>query len=187
MKQMLLFFLLVFATSCSNELSRYNAKDLLIRELGYPQNESKRIIIKDGSVSKYFTIKMWSKYKEAGLLTYGDYGSPQSSSGFSKVTLGGDSYGFIAELTTEGKKYYLGNEYRSGPTDYIDVKLANLEFVEITGIKSYPENNSAFVKYTIKRTNITPFGELQDLKEETIQKTANFEKYDDGWRLRKKD
>lgn len=185
MKQILLFFLLILATSCSNELSRSKAKDILISELGYPQNEPKRMIIKDGSVSKYFTIKTWEKYKEAGLLTHGDYGSPQSSKGFSKVTLGGDSYGFKAELTSEGKKYYIDSDSGDGVTQYVNIKLADLEFVEITGIQSKPEGNHAFVEYTIKRTNITPFGQLEDLKEETIKKSANFEKFDDGWRLRK--
>lgn len=185
MKHILLFLFMVLLTSCSNELSRSKAKDILISELGYPQNEPKRIIIKDGSVSRYFTIRVWEEYKEAGLLNYGSYGSSQSSSGFSKVTLGGDSNGFVAELTPEGEKYYIGTVKGDGITQYINVKLADLEFGEITGIKSYPENSSAFVKYTIKRINITPFGDLQGLKEETIEKGANFEKFDDGWRLRK--
>jgi hypothetical protein len=181
MKTLYLLPLIFLLFSCNGELSRSQAEDLLIKGLEYPQAESHKLVIKDGSVTKYYTLRTWEKYKNVGLLTYSDYGTPQSPSGFSKVTLGGDVYGFKAELTPKGKEYFL----EEVETNIILVKLADIEFGKITGVKTNPERNTAQVEYTVKRSNITPFGELQELQEETIPKYASFEKYDDGWRLHK--
>lgn len=80
-----------------------------------------------------------------------------------------------ATLTEKGKKYITNNN---------KVILATYEFGEITGIVEEKESNTAEVNYTVKRTNITPFGQLAfNMNEETYNRTANFTKYDDGWRI----
>ncbi|MGB3345042.1 MAG: hypothetical protein WBA61_14130 [Aequorivita sp.] len=183
MKHILLFFPLVFATSCSNELSRSNAENQIVEALQFPQDELLRLIVEDRTIYMMNTQRDWEKYREAGLLTYRSFGKSSSGGSFPTVTIGGS--GVRAELTPKGKEYLKSEIKTAGYEKYVMVKQADLEFGEITGIKSYPENSSAMVDYTIKRTNITPFGALSHLKEEIIEKTASFDKYDDGWRLRK--
>lgn len=81
----------------------------------------------------------------------------------------------IATPTEMGKKYIAnGNE----------VMVARIEFGEVTGIVERKEFNVSEVNFTIKRTNITPFGRIVfNLNEETNTRSVTFTKYDDGWRI----
>ena len=73
----------------------------------------------------------------------------------------------------EAKLYVNGNS----------VKVATIEFGEVTGIVERKELNIAEVNYTTKRVNITPFGKAYNINEETFNRSASFTKYDDGWRI----
>lgn len=67
------------------------------------------------------------------------------------------------------------------------VKLADEDFVEITGIKTGDDGKTAVVEYTTSITNISPFSALlpRKLKKTTTTNKANFVLYDDGWRIEK--
>ena len=56
------------------------------------------------------------------------------------------------------------------------IKVATIEFGEITGIIERKEFNVAEVNYTERRTNITPFGTAYGLYEETFNRSASFTK-----------
>ena len=56
-------------------------------------------------------------------------------------------------------------------------------FVEVNGIVEIKELNSAEVQYTTKRIDITTFGKAYNISEEVFNNSANFTKYDDGWRI----
>ena len=81
----------------------------------------------------------------------------------------------IASPTDMGKKY-VANDNK--------VITAMEEFGEVTGIIENKESNSSVVNFTIRRINITPFGRIIfNLNQETLNKSENFTKYDDGWRI----
>ena len=77
---------------------------------------------------------------------------------------------------TDNGKQYASNNGSS-------VRVATIEFGEITGIVERKEMNLAEVNYTERRKDITPFGKALNVNEETFNKTATFTKYDNGWRI----
>lgn len=79
-----------------------------------------------------------------------------------------------ANLTEKGKQYLISDN---------NVLVATIEFGEITGIIERKELNISEVNYTVKRTDVTPFGRLFGSNEETLNRTSTFTKYDDGWRI----
>jgi hypothetical protein len=85
-----------------------------------------------------------------------------------------DTYQHTGKLTEEGRKYLVSENI---------FKVARKEFGEITGIVERKELNISEVQYTERIKDITPFGKVLGLYEETINKTATFTKYDDGWRI----
>ena len=85
--------------------------------------------------------------------------------------------GYEHSLTEEGKKFKVGmtDDY------YPIVKTGELVFNGITGIADIMDNVKE-VHYTLKYTNLTPFGSVM-LKTGILQETSTFRKYDDGWRI----
>lgn len=118
-------------------------------------------------------------------------------------------YGRENKFSEEGKKYIVRdrvneprgnhflNDYRyldgydgfanycwGGGTQLVGVKVATVHFGEITGIRERDQKN-ATVEYTVFLSDITPFGELLNIKKMLGQgkMEASFHKYDDGWRF----
>ena len=57
-------------------------------------------------------------------------------------------------------------------------------FDKITGIVMNEDQTTADVDYTLLRSDITMFGEFINLEDgEVLERSASFQKYDDGWRL----
>lgn len=162
----------VFLNSCSNELSRGKAKDLIVEKYKLPEDIVQTFYIVDGTLAKRFDYSMYEALKNEGLLDFSyDRGS---------ATI----YG---QLTEKGKQYAVSgvfntdNMYIQG----VNVKVAKLSFGEITGIVERKEFNIAEVSYTLVRSNITPFGRIAfGYNESPISKTVTFTKYDDGWRIK---
>lgn len=97
---------------------------------------------------------------------------------------------FLLELTPEGKKYAIRqrvNNLESGDTlKIVTVKLAELSEFEITGITAPVASEGkkiCSVEYNAK-FKLTPFGEVyrEDVNENP--RTARFELYSDGWRIK---
>lgn len=91
------------------------------------------------------------------------YGSPRM------ITI---RYRYDAELTTKASPYVSNGM----------LKVATLDFGEVTGIVNAPERNTAQVDFTVRRT-VTPLGPAFGLSDEAMTRSAVFTKYDDGWRL----
>jgi hypothetical protein len=104
------------------------------------------------------------------------------------------------ELTAEGLKYKVGKT--GNPSSYADgpynsqvachyMRMADLVFVAITGIRESQGGESAQVDFTWKYANITPFGEVGPLlypnrdysTDKVHQGSVTVTKFDDGWRL----
>lgn len=72
---------------------------------------------------------------------------------------------------------------------YINVKVAKMDFGEITGILETKETNTAVVNFTYIRKDLTPFGSIKhprsefDLQEGKLNSSRTFTKFDDGWRI----
>ncbi len=182
MKTLVLATLTIFCFclfSCNDDLTRDGAKEEILKKYTFPYTESngfETIIDKNLSFIKGDRyINKYEKLKAAGMISI-----RQCPCMFSLY--------YCAEFTNEAKQYILGPEkkdkYGHVCSGVVPVKVAEVEFGEVTGIQQFEQYNSAEVTYTIRRKNITPFGELLlDLKEEGQQRKIKFSKYDDGWRL----
>lgn len=178
------FVTILFNTSCNNKLSRKNAEEQIIEKLGLPFKEKKTIEIADGTIYSHLTENKLKKYENAGLLKI-----KQENVGMSIRLRGGRNRpnGIRGYLTPEGKKYAASEPRKIvySNTEEIDVYVATLHFDEITGIITNTENNTAQVEYTLIRKDITPFGRTgyNLVAGKKINQSANFTKYDDGWRI----
>lgn len=70
------------------------------------------------------------------------------------------------------------------------IRVYDVTFGEVTGIVEYKDFGKADVRYTLKRTGYSEFGKYvyklsypNRNQAETINRLANFTKYDDGWRM----
>src|SRR5687768_11758207 len=120
----------------SDKLTRGKAEKLIKEMEKFPRDEINDFIIEStnyGSAS--LTAAKFQKFQSEGLLTY-TFEQP----GF----FGGG--GAFATLTDKGKKYVVSDKYvkyqGSGET-MVNVKVAKLDFGEITGIVEYKESNTA--------------------------------------------
>jgi len=107
--------------------------------------------------------------------------------GYLTVSYSGDTS--ILSLTAEGQRYATGEGGGDSSFRVVQVWTMVENFGTITGIIQQPGSIQASVKYTVIR-KLTPFGEhrtynnsLNANQSGTIEKTATFTKYDDGWRI----
>lgn len=172
LKRSLILLVLPLLFSCnSHKLSREDAEQQIIARKNLPQqvttalynsDELYRAFIQNGMVKED-----QPRQQESNNNTDGGIFIPQVTA----------ILGYEHDLTDEGKKYKVGE------TDdyYPIVKTGELVFDEITGIADIMDNVKE-VHYTLKYTNLTPFGNVM-LKTGSLQQTATFRKYDDGWRM----
>jgi hypothetical protein len=171
---LLLIFSLIIINSCSTgQLSRNEAKKQIIEKLGLPQNIEQTFYVTDGTLLHRFDNQVYEALQNEGLLTY------NTDAGSNTI---------YATLTEQGKQYAVSSVFNTDNMyiQGINVKVAKLDFGEITGIVERKEFNMAQVEYTIVRTEITPFGRIAFKYNESPEtKTAVFSKFDDGWRIQK--
>ncbi|PSK90796.1 hypothetical protein [Taibaiella chishuiensis] len=90
-------------------------------------------------------------------------------------------------FTDKGKAYLLPTKEEDRKYNRQNIKLADQEFGEITGIvEGGKDNKAAMVEYTLVYKNITPFSKVikRDLSKPEKHK-AYFVRYDTGWKLDK--
>jgi len=172
--------LVVVISSCSDELTRDKARKMIMEKYHYPKPVIGSLSIHadgnrvDGAVAELY---------EAEKLGLANYKILHPNQFFYREVRG--------YLTKKGKKYLL-----DAKDNYVKVRRATLRFNEITGIRFNDAKNQATVEYTVNITDITPFGKISmwdggcndykdfKCKEKTVNETANFVKYDDGWRIK---
>ena len=172
--------LVIAFSSCSDNLSRSKAEKLIKAKYQLPKDEITDFIIWDETFSCLSSTK-WQllDLQNKGLLTYSEI-----------INSYGVAGGCKGDLTAKGKEYAVSDIYNDVDNNgvhfadkKINVKVAKLEFGEITGIQEMKQFNTAEVSYTLVRKDITPFGEVFKCVEGKENKTATFKKYDDGWRI----
>ncbi len=159
-----LSLIIILMISCSKELDRGNAEDMIIEHFSYPYVEFNRLPETTSSEqlnSKYQAIrgqKLMSQKRK------GKYGNT-----------------FYILLSETGKTF----TNPETPYQYGWNVATNLvDFKEITGIRFNDAKTVASVEYLTEKKEITPFGELENINEgDTKSANVNFVLYDDGWRI----
>lgn len=101
-------------------------------------------------------------------------------------------------MTKEGEKYAKGinSTLEESSVQYVTVKLAKKEFLEVTGIRFLEGDRQGIAEYTWRYVNITPFGKhwgeelggsawkdkrisTDEIHADSVQMLL----YDDGWRM----
>lgn len=97
-----------------------------------------------------------------------------------------DYYGARKLFITAKGDQYIDKDWLSKPGNAQILRLILGEYSvdEITGIRK-DNNNHATVEYTLKLSNVTPFGNIVPLNDNEKKRRAEFSLYDDGWRLDK--
>ena len=173
LKKISLFTFVFFLLGCNDELSRDEAKEKIINELKLPFDEIKSFKIEDNTYFANQTAVKYELLKKLGFLDYSFEGEFPSK------------YHAKAKLTGKGSQFVVSEVVNQGYFSEVEVKVAKIEFGEITGIQEVKLGDlvSYYVEYTVKRTNINSFGTIvHDLDEKTIKKKVKFTKFDDGWR-----
>lgn len=163
----LIISIFLFVTvGCSSNLSRSEAEEIILKENNYPVQRTHKLL-----VANQYDLETYHKLQEKGMLVYATYGSYMNRS-------------VKVEFTEKGKQYVLSEPYIDITARVVDVVVGVESFEEITGIQQVNET-SAIAEYTVSFKDITPFGEVLDMKPETFTMKATFNKYDDGWRIEK--
>ncbi len=163
---LLLILSTILLTSCSDELTRSKAEQIIIKDQGYPRNRTYKFF-----VDSPFETSVYHKLQDKGILTYTLYGNSMNR-------------GVSIDFTEEGKQYVLSEPYIDRTAKVVDVVSGVESFIEITGVKPINENEM-LVEYTVVFDSVSPFGEVKRIVPETFTVDATFNKYDDGWRISK--
>jgi hypothetical protein len=168
-----LSFSLLLVSCGSKELSREEAASAIQKEMEYPVALDFDVYRAEPMQAR---LALDSNLEEEGFLIVQrtqelkDIGKP------------------MIDFTEKAKPFLLQTSDDALAQHIQKVKLADENFVEITGIKTGDDGKTAVVEYTTSITNITPFSALlpRKLEQTTTSNKANFALYDDGWRLEKK-
>jgi hypothetical protein len=166
--------LVFLMSSCSDDLSRSRAKEQIIAKSKLPIVESEYFDqVSDQSLPRAREILEGYKKLEAdGYLTV------------SKCQCGFGQAAYCTEFTDKGKAFITGKgQYGGVCSQPIPMRVAELDFGEVTGIRREGESSKAIVSYTLSRKNVTPFGVFLKLENVISAPDITFTKYDDGWRI----
>jgi len=187
-------FMFVF-TSCQNNLSRDKAKKQIISAFNYPSavkyslpkeftkdwnTQGRGVTINLGEDELEKKTQAMESFKIANLINFEEIPQSEETSSWLLGTTIRTWTLVRVSLTDEGKKHLIEDD----GSNYI-VKIWEVDFDDITGIKENKQQKVATVLFNIKNKNITPFGEVFNDKNNTSLMTAYFSLFDDGWRLDK--
>lgn len=170
---LVLFFCSLFLISCNSDLSRDKARDQIIAQLKLPALYTKTLHEYDSYCKALISKGLFTEQKNEQ-----NNSNNNNSSGGIFIRPVYVQLGFPYDITELGKKYLVQYDAEYNPT----VILGDLTFDEITGISKNDQSNTE-VHFTLKYSNLTPFGEVLLGNNSTVQKVTYFKKYDDGWRI----
>lgn len=176
----------ILLCSCSNDLSRQKAAELISRQQKLPATQTivlgryfKRAwsdpswipaaCLVSGGGKEYSDVEQsLAEWQSKGLISIGEDQTKKGECNYLWAT---------TSLTDEGKKYLV--KVSGGAHE---VKTHDLAFGEITGIQINEQFKVAEADYTLTKINITPFG--NNISTELINRSATFALFDDGWRIK---
>ena len=190
-----LSIIMLIVTSCKKHLKREDAKNQIIAAEHYPViadydfpkeftkdfvNESDQVVATVGEDDWEKEKAIIEEFEKSGLIKFEQTSQRKEIPGlFFNRPPGFQTWTSVKVTLTDIGKKYLINE----SDDKFKVKLWETNIINISGIQEMEQEKGAKVDYSIKNANITPFGENFSNKDEIVQKTAYFSRYDDGWRL----
>ncbi|MEK6320241.1 MAG: hypothetical protein AABN33_01020 [Acidobacteriota bacterium] len=170
--------------SCSNDLSRQKAAELIARQQKLPAIETIQLgksYLKESRHDSWgVCMVIGDKYSDSGVKERLDGLQAKGliSIGEKKQHEGECNYVWATvELTDEGKKYLV----KDGDGEY-QIKVNELTFGEITGIQIHEQFKTAEADYTVRKINLTPFG--GNISTAPMNRRATFALFDDGWRIK---
>lgn len=170
MESKVLFLIIFCLSGCArNKLTPELAKELLIKEGGYPKPYAYEV----NRIDPLSALRLESVGLEKAGMVILKYTWPDS-----------DAYKPKVIFTAKAKPYLMGPPKRETVEQSQNVKIADMTITHITGIALGPDDNTALVDYLICYTNITPFQVLikRTLKDPQIYR-AFFKLYNDGWHV----
>ena len=174
-----------------NNLSESKAKDLIVKKFNLPQIETKKIIkqyLKSqwGDIGFFGMEKHCIVVRDDNIDVHYDAAKENLDQLVSKGLIGinestenNDGCHYVwanVVLTEEGRKYYV-----SESQDAFELKTDEIDFGEITGIQIQEQQKVAYVSYTLKRGNNSPFN--NENNQEQLNRSVTFSLYEDGWRI----
>ena len=188
---MLVLSISLLVVSCSsNDLSRQKAAELISRQQKLPVTQtivlgsyfkrawsdpasgafgiSAACLVSGGDKTYSDVAQSLAELQSKGLISIGERKDHNGECNYLYAT---------TKLTDEGKKYLVKE---SGGVH--ELKAYDLAFGEVTGIQINEQLKTAEADYTIRVTNITPFG--SNIPTAPINRKATFALFDDGWRIK---
>lgn len=174
MKKLLLIILIAgLITGCSSkELSREEASRIIKQEMQYPKVVDYDIYCSDPAMLRKVID---AGLEEQGLVTLRrtqklqDIGKP------------------LIAFTDKAKPHLLPASEKDKKVDIQKVKIADEEFVNVTGIQMSEGGKNAIAEYTTVYKNVNGFSSLTNKNyNQPATHKAYLALYDDGWRLEKK-
>jgi hypothetical protein len=181
---------IILISGCSKDLSRDKAREIIINHFKYPIPVTKELDIGTKIMANQMSPKWLESLKHDGLIDY-IYHQPF-----------GLNHVVSVSLTDKGKKYVIADRGTRGWPNagqkFVNVKFAEKQFVEITGIRTSGDKKEAVVEYTWKYANLSPFskgwkdeslfgalaGSAGYDEKKTYKEEVYLVLYDDGWRIR---
>lgn len=174
-----------FLCSCSRNLSRKEAGNLIIKYCGYPKPITYEVRIGSKLPFEKEKAKYYDLLKDLGLINIVHLGKVNIYWG--PYVIG--SYDAVnITLTDLGEKFVTKEYFDYVKGKVVELKYAEKQFDEVTGI-AMVDKSHAKVKYRWKIAIINPSGgegywhSEEYFKENSGEGTAYFELYDDGWRV----
>lgn len=191
-------------SSCSNKLDRVKAKALIIQSFELPYTIAEKLQYGEIYYSGDFgggDITKENILQQQKLITF-DFQGNRRGDLFFKGDQGRSYSVYQLELTSEGDKYRVDEGTDNKGRKFWFVKVADLVFGEVTGIREIEEGKLVEVEYTCQYSGLTPFGKAYNLiyqqrdpsgysldkrnpyyENQPIPAKLIFAKYDDGWRI----
>lgn len=178
----------IILSSCgSDELTKSKAEYLIRdceKKVGKPAIKTTsfdygRIEVVSYGNTKYDSkMKIYTKYKEMGLVTIDTFPAEKSGSWGRKKEL------YQVNLTEKAIPHIIKTDTVN---DKITAKVKVFQYIfdSVTEVHEIPEKNTASVKAKLVRTNETPFftEAFEKKNKKEIIKTLPFRKTTDGWKL----
>jgi hypothetical protein len=175
MKKLTIIFLmtcLIKGCTSKEELSREEASRIIKESMKYPIVIDYDIYCSDPEAAK--------KVIDAGLEKEGLVTVQRTQ----KLSDAGKP---LIEFTSKAQSYLLPTAERDKAIHVQKVKLADEDFIEVTGIKTMEDGKKAVAEYTTAYKNVSGFSALTDINfNQSHTRKANFALYDDGWKAEKK-
>jgi len=172
MKKLIIIYWLagLLVTGCtSKELSREEAHQLLQESKLYPRILDFDIYCSDPQQAQ---AVLAAGLEKEGLVTV------------QKTQKLGDAGEPLILFTPKAKPYLLPTSPNDKELDVQKVKLAEEELVEVTGITTEKDGNSAVVEYRTAYKNVNPFAALrQNSFQEKVNRKVHFIRQNNEWQI----